>query len=76
MPKSHATIIADTVAFIPTTIPFPYSDQDTVLQQSIVDILNMIKHKDNLKIPKIMYEDIIRNAFTEIADILNQNKTN
>ena len=75
MAKSHATIIADTVAFIPTTIPFPYSDQDTVLQQSILDILNMIKNKDKLKLPKIMYGDIIRNAFAEIADILKQHKT-
>ena len=75
MPKSHATIIADTVAFIPTTIPFPYSDQDTVLQQSILDIVSMIKNKEKLKIPKIMHGDIIRNVFAEIADILKQNKT-
>ena len=74
MPKSHATIIADTVAFIPTTIPFPYSDQDTFLQQSIADILNMLRNADKLKIPRVMYGDIIRNTFTEIANILNRDK--
>ena len=74
MPKSHATIIADTVTFIPTTIPFPYSDQDTFLQQSIADILNMLRNADKLKIPRVMYGDIIRNTFTEIANILNRDK--
>ena len=74
MLKLHSTIIADTVAFIPTTIPFPYSDQDTFLQQSIADILNVLKNAYKLNIPRVMYGDIIRNAIAEIANIFNRNK--
>ena len=64
IPKTHSTIIAETVAFIPTNIPFPHSDQNTFLQKSISDLLHLLKHKNNLKIPTIMYGDNIRNSIS------------
>ena len=73
-PKTHSTIIADTVAFIPTNIPFPQSDHNTFLQQSVEDLLHLLKNNKKPKIPTIMYVDVIRNAILEIADILNRNK--
>ena len=53
MPTLHTTIIADTVAFIPTNIPFPHSDQNRFLQQSIADLLHLLKKKTNLKHQKL-----------------------
>ena len=74
IPKMHSTIIADIVAFIPTNILFPNADQNTFLQQTVAELLHLLKHKNNLKIPTIIYGDNIRNAISEIADILNRNK--
>ena len=74
IPRNHSTIIADTVAFIPTNIPFPQSDQNVFLQQSVAHLLNLLKNNKKINIPQIIYGNAIRNAISEIADILKQNK--
>ena len=66
--------MADNISFISMNIPFPKADQDTFLQQTIEDLLHLLKHKNNLKIPAIMFGDKIWNAISEIAYILNRNK--
>ena len=52
-------IIVDTVAFIPTHIPFPYSDQESFLKQTVADLIHLLKNKDKLNIPLVMFGDEI-----------------
>ena len=75
LPKTHATVIADTVKFIPSQVPFPYTDNDTFLKQTIGDLLALLKNKKSkMNVPKIMFGDEIQNSIQEIATILKQNK--
>ena len=48
IPKAHSTIIADTVAFIPTYIPFPHLDQDSFLKHTLADLLHLTKNKNKV----------------------------
>ena len=45
-----------------------------MLQQSVADLLHLLKNNNKINIPQIMYGDAIRNAISEIANILKQNK--
>ena len=65
-------IIADTVAFILTHIPFLHSYQDLFLKQTVADLLHLIKNKDKLNIPRVMFGDKIRKKITEIAELLKR----
>ena len=73
LPKTHSTVIANTVKFIPTQIPFPYSNDARYLKQTVGDLLQLLQNTNKMNIPKVMFGDEVQNAMEEIADILKHN---
>ena len=73
LPKTHSTVIANTVKFIPTQILFPYSNDARYLKQTVGDLLQLLQNTNKMNIPKVMFGDEVQNAMEEIADILKHN---
>ena len=76
MPNTKAVKDADTVLFIPETIPFPEVSIEDHLKQATTDIIRILTNPPSTStIPSLEIGDKTKNALLKIADILNTNTT-
>ena len=68
-------IDTDTLELIPDTTPIPVSTDAEAIEQSVQDIVHIFKNPSKNNIPKVVIGEKIRNAFREIAQILNRDKS-
>ena len=74
-PKTMKEIDTDTLELEPNTTPIPLFTDTEAIEQSISDILYILKNPSKNNIPKVLIGDKIRNAFCAITDILGRNSS-
>ena len=76
IPTTKAVRDADTVLFIPETIPYPEVSIEDHLKQATTDIIRILTNPPSTStIPSLEIGDKTKNALLKIADILNTNTT-
>ena len=75
MPTTKSVRDADTVVFLPETIPFPETSADEHLKQAATDIIRILTKKQRkTHFPSLEMGDKTRNALLKIAKILNKDE--
>ena len=73
MPTTKSVRDADTVVFLPETIPFPETSADEHLKQAATDIIRILtKKKRKTHFPSLEMGDKTCNALLKIVKILNK----
>ena len=62
----------NTLELLPNSTPIPMFTDAEAIEQSITDIVNILKNPSKNNIPKVLVGDKICNAFQYIAIILNR----
>ena len=67
-------IDTDTLELIPNTTPIPVFTDAEAIEQSVQDIVHILKNPSNNNIPKHLLGNKIHHAFCEIAQTINRDK--
>ena len=63
------------VQLIPNQTLIPVYTDINVVKQAISDIVHILKKTEKNNIPTVLKGDAIKNAFKQVAELLNNNKT-
>ena len=71
-PRTRSVRDCDTVAFFPTTVPFPEIKLDDFLRQAASDIITILTQPPSTTTPSLQAGDPVRNALTTLATQLQR----
>ena len=67
-------IDTDTLELIPNTTPIPVFTDVEAIEQSVADIVHILRNPSKNNIPTLLVGNKICNAFREIAQVLNRDE--
>ena len=68
-------MVADTVKFVQEKVPISMASTEFLLKQAVENVLDILKHPNKLDIPTIVYGNKVKNAFTQVAHLLDKERT-
>ena len=75
MPQTRTEIDADTITFIPHTIPIPETCVEDLIRQTTSDISTLLTHPPKLTTPVLELGNTTKNGLLQLTSLLNRSTT-
>ena len=75
-PDSMKEVDTDTLELLQHSIPLPVFTNAEAIEQAVQDLIRILKNPQKNNIPRVLVGDKIRNAFQEVAKILQRDNPN